>query len=77
MGRTGGYFFFMKAATRKSDSANGDFTPEQLRAALGNAALEGQRPQKRDLADLRRVVSGQLSGTDYLARIKARYVVSA
>lgn len=52
------------------------FTQEHLRDALGNNALEGLHPTPEDMADLERIVSGELSGADYLDRIRKRYGVS-
>ena len=71
-------FLSVKAVAGKpTPSAPGGVTHECLRDALGNAALEGQTPQPEDLADLEEVIAGRMSGEDYLARIKARYVVPA
>ena len=69
----------MKALARKLDTTPSAtaFSREYLRDALGNAALEGLRPESADLADLEKVIDGDLSGSQYLDRIKARYVVPA
>ncbi len=52
------------------------FNGEDLRDALGNNALEGLHPAAEDLADLEKVMTGELSGADYLERIRKRYAVS-
>ena len=69
----------MSALATKLDSppSASVFRHEHLRDALGNAALEGLQPQSVDLADLEKVIDGALTGSQYLDRIKARYVVSA
>ena len=69
----------MKALARKLESPTSaaGFTREHLRDALGNAALEGLHPDSADLADLEKVIAGDLIGSQYLDRIKARYVVPA
>jgi Antitoxin VbhA len=69
----------MKALTRKAEipSPTLAFSRECLRNALGNSALEGLRPDPVDLSDLERVMDGELSGSEYLDRIKARYAVPA
>lgn len=69
----------MKPIARKLESTTSasGFTREHLRVALGNAALEGLHPEAADLADLEKVIARDLDGSQYLDRIKARYVVPA
>ena len=49
------------------------FTAEQLRDALGNAALEGIELCPEALNDLGEVVAGRLTSEQYRERVKARY----
>jgi hypothetical protein len=46
-----------------------------LRAALGNAALEGIAPRPQAVADLKEVVNGTMTAEQYRQRVKARYGV--
>lgn len=49
------------------------FEQRHLDRALGNAALEGLHPSPETLADLQKVVAGELTGEEYLQRLKARH----
>lgn len=49
------------------------FEQRHLDRALGSAALEALHPSPETLADLQRVVAGELTGGEYMQRLKARH----
>lgn len=65
----------MKARLRTISSDGTADRRKHLRDALGNAALEGIKPQPQAMADLQEVVGGTLSPEQYRQRVKARYGV--
>lgn len=56
--------------------ASDKFTAEQLRDALGNAALECIELCPDAINDLGEVVEGRMTAEQYRERVKARYGIS-